>query len=239
LKKRKDTAVNLVPVHTAIIMDGNGRWAEKKKLPRIMGHKEGLKAVRQAIKTADDTGVRHLTLYSFSSENWRRPEAEVRFLFSLMEKNLQKESRGLHRKKVRVTFIGRRNVLPESLRKVMSDIEKLTAANKGLNLILAINYGGRQEIADAVARLAEKGWPADKIDEELISRHLDTADVPDPDLIIRTSGEERISNFLLWQSAYSELYFTPVLWPDFKREDFLKALESYRKRKRKFGGIFK
>ena len=231
--------VRIVPVHIAIIMDGNGRWAEKRKLPRIMGHREGLETVRRVITTADDEGVRFLTLYSFSTENWRRPEEEVRFLFTLMEQNLRKESVELNKKNVRVRFIGQRDQLPEFLQKSMSDIENLTLKNDGLTLILAINYGGRQEVTSAVKRILAEGCAEKDVNEELIEKYLDTSDIPDPDLIIRTSGEERLSNFLLWQSAYSELYFTKVLWPDFSKEDFLEALSSYQKRKRKFGGILR
>jgi undecaprenyl diphosphate synthase len=236
-KAGKEPEVDIIPVHVAIIMDGNGRWAEKRRLARIMGHQEGLKAVRQAITTADDSGVRYLTLYSFSSENWKRPDSEVNFIFHLMKVNLEKESLPLHGKNVRVRFIGRRQPLPESLRKAMSDIESLTSANTGLTLVFAINYGGRQEIADAVRMISEKGYQCRKIDEKLIENFLYTSGIPDPDLIIRTSGENRLSNFLLWQSAYSELYFTPVLWPDFTGKEFRKALDSYQKRKRRFGGI--
>ena len=236
MKKVVDLKHEFIPVHIAIIMDGNGRWAQKRGLPRIMGHKQGLKAVRQAVKVADDCGVKYLTLYAFSSENWKRPRDEVRFLFTLMAQQLQKESRPLHRKNVRVRFIGSRHLLPESLRKVMDEVENLTSINTGLTLVLAINYGGRQEIVDAVSRIAKK-CVVDDINEQMIGKHLYTFDMPDPDLIIRTSGEKRLSNFLLWQCAYSELYFTSVLWPDFQRQDFMKALLSYQKRKRKFGGI--
>ncbi len=236
MKKVVDLKHEFIPLHIAIIMDGNGRWAQKRGLPRIMGHKQGLKAVRQAVKAADDCGVKYLTLYAFSSENWKRPKDEVRFLFTLMAQQLQKESRPLHRKNVRVRFIGRRHLLPESLRKVMDEVENLTSINTGLTLVLAINYGGRQEIVDAVSRIAKK-CVVDDINEQMVGKHLYTFDMPDPDLIIRTSGEKRLSNFLLWQCAYSELYFTPVLWPDFQKRDFMKALLSYQKRKRKFGGI--
>jgi len=237
MKKVVDLKHEFIPVHIAIIMDGNGRWAQKRGLPRIIGHKQGLKAVRQAVKVADDCGVKYLTLYAFSSENWKRPKDEVRFLFTLMAQQLQKESKPLHRKNVRVRFIGRRHLLPESLRKVMDEVENLTSINTGLTLVLAINYGGRQEIVDAVSRIAKK-CVVDDINEQMVGKHLYTFDMPDPDLIIRTSGEKRLSNFLLWQCAYSELYFTPVLWPDFQRRDFMKALLSYQKRKRKFGGIY-
>ena len=197
MAKNKGIERELIPIHIAVIMDGNGRWAEKNKLPRIMGHQEGLKSVRRIIKAADEKGVKFLTLYSFSTENWKRPETEVKFLFTLMEKNLQKESQGLHKKNVRVRFIGRRDSLPKSLIKTMSDIEKLTLQNSGLNLVLAINYGGRQEISEAISKLLASKSSPEEINEEVISKNLYTAGLPDPDLIIRTSGEQRISNFLL------------------------------------------
>lgn len=237
MKAQRKEELHILPVHVAIIMDGNGRWAAKKKLPRIMGHKEGLKTVRQAVKTADKYGIGYLTLYSFSTENWKRPEGEINFLFSLMEKSLRAENKKFHEKNIRVRFIGRRNLLPKILRDIMSEVETLTSSNTGLNLLFAINYGGRQELTDAVAQIAKKSSPRQRIDEELIQKNLYTKGIPDPDLIIRTSGEQRISNFLLWQAAYSELYFTRILWPDFKESDFVKALLSYQKRKRKFGGI--
>jgi len=228
-----------VPVHVAVIMDGNGRWAARKKLPRIMGHREGLKTVRRIVKKADSCGIKYLTLYSFSTENWKRPEAEIKFLFGLMEKSLREESENFHAKNVRVRFIGRRRLLPGILRDVMSEVEKLTFSNTGLTLVFAINYGGRQEIADAAAEIAAKGYNKGEVNVDTVEKHLYAPDIPAPDLIIRTSGEKRISNFLLWQAAYSELYFTPLLWPDFTEEDFLKALLSYQRRKRKYGGILK
>lgn len=223
-----------IPAHIAIIMDGNGRWAKKRNLPRIAGHREGLKAVRRAVKTARKYGIKYLTLYSFSTENWKRPAEEVRFLFHLMEERLRKEGEKLHKNNVKVLFIGRRNELPEKLVKTMADVEKLTRSNTGMNLIFAINYGGRQEITDAVKRIIASGEK--DVSEETIEKNL-YIDVPDPDLIIRTSGEKRLSNFLLWQSAYAELYFTSILWPDFTEDEFLKALIDYQKRKRRFGGI--
>lgn len=218
-------------------MDGNGRWAEKRNLPRIAGHKEGIEAVRRTVKAASKYKIKYLTLYSFSTENWRRPKDEVEFLFSLMEKNLRKEGENLNKNNVKVRFSGRRWELPENLCEIMDYVEKLTEKNTGLNLIFAINYGGRSEIIDSIKKIVEKRHKIEEIDENLISKYLYLPDVPDPDLIIRTSGEKRISNFLLWQSAYSEFYFTPVLWPDFDENEFLKALYDYQRRKRKFGGI--
>ena len=227
--------LNILPAHIAIIMDGNGRWAKKRGLPRIMGHKEGIKAVKRVVKAARKYGIKYLTLYSFSTENWKRPEEEVRFLFRLMEERLQVEGKNLHKNNVKVLFIGRRDNLPSVLQKIMNDIEKLTKNNTGLNLIFAINYGSRQEIVDGVRKIIAEGTK--KITEEDITNHLWTGNIPDPDLIIRTSGEKRLSNFLLWQAAYSELYFTPVLWPDFTEADLLKALFDFQRRKRRFGGV--
>ncbi|MCS7181130.1 MAG: isoprenyl transferase [bacterium] len=229
--------LKIIPVHIGIIMDGNGRWAEKRNLPRILGHKEGIKAVRRTVKCADKYKIKYLTLYSFSTENWKRPKEEIEFLFSLMEKNLKKEGENLHKNNVRVRFSGRRWELPSNLCEIMEYVEKLTEKNTGLNLIFAINYGGRREIVDSLKKIIEKGYKVEDIDENLISKFLYLPDVPEPDLIIRTSGEKRISNFLLWQSAYSEFYFTRVLWPDFDEKEFLKALYEYQRRKRRFGGV--
>ncbi len=237
MEKGKKKMEKVVPSHIGIIMDGNGRWAVRRNLPRIAGHKEGLKAVRRAVKSADRYGIRYLTLYSFSTENWKRPKEEVRFLFSLMEQRLRVEGENLHKNNVRVGFIGKRDVLPASLISTMKDIEKMTGKNTGLTLIFAINYGSRQEITDAVRKIVRSKAAEKDVNEKLIEKNLYTGGVPDPDLIIRTSGEKRLSNFLLWQAAYSELYFTPVLWPDFTEEEFLKAIRYYQKRKRKFGGI--
>ncbi|MCD6408476.1 isoprenyl transferase [bacterium] len=231
--KRK---LKVIPVHVGIIMDGNGRWATKRNLPRIAGHKEGLKAVRRVVKAADKYGVKYLTLYSFSTENWKRPKEEVEFLFKLMEDRLRKEGENLHKNNVKVRFTGRREELPKELKKIMEEVEKLTSKNTGLNLVFAINYGGRQEIIDAVKKIIKKGYTFQDVNEQLINKFL-YLQIPEPDLIIRTAGEKRLSNFLLWQSAYSEFYFTDVLWPDFNEECFYKALLSYQRRKRKFGGL--
>ncbi|HOK56126.1 MAG TPA: isoprenyl transferase [bacterium] len=229
--------LKIIPVHIGIIMDGNGRWAEKRNLPRIFGHKKGIEAVRRTVKVASKYKVKYLTLYSFSTENWKRPKEEIEFLFSLMERNLRKEGENLHKNNVRVRFSGRRWELPENLIEIMDYVEKLTEKNTGLNLIFAINYGGRGEIVDSLKKIIKNRHKIEEIDENLINKYLYLPDIPDPDLIIRTSGEKRISNFLLWQSAYSEFYFTTVLWPDFDEKEFLKALYDYQRRKRKFGGI--
>ncbi len=235
--KKNDKQKDTVPVHVGIIMDGNGRWAVKKGLPRIAGHREGLKTVRTVVKFADECGVKYLTLYSFSTENWKRPEAEVKFLFSLMEQSLRKESEGLHKKNVKVRFIGSRDGLPSVLLSAMDDIAEMTRDNTGLTLIFAINYGSRQEITDAVKRIVRKKIQPGRITGKVIEENLYTAGIPALDLVIRTSGENRLSNFLLWQAAYAEFYFTPVLWPDFTKEEILKAMRYYQKRKRKFGAV--
>jgi undecaprenyl diphosphate synthase len=237
MKNKKKKVDATVPGHIAVIMDGNGRWAEKKSLPRIAGHRAGLESVRKVVKTADKHGVKYLTLYSFSTENWKRPRAEVEFLFKLMEQRLRSECENFRKNNVKVDFIGKREQLPQVLKKTMADIEKRTGRNTGLNLVLAINYGSRQEITEAVKKIVRSGVPEKSVTEELIEKNLYTGKIPPPDLIIRTSGEKRISNFLLWQAAYAEFYFTPVLWPDFGEEEFLKAINSYRQRKRRFGGI--
>ncbi|MGB9677519.1 MAG: isoprenyl transferase [Candidatus Ratteibacteria bacterium] len=229
--------LKVIPEHVGIIMDGNGRWAEKRNLPRIVGHKEGIEAVRRTVKAASKYNVKYLTLYSFSTENWKRPKDEIEFLFSLMEKNLRNEGENLNKNNVKVRFSGRIWELPENLCKIMDYVEKLTERNTGLNLIFAINYGGRGEIVDSIKKIFQKKYKIEEINEDLIKKYLYLPDIPDPDLIIRTSGEKRLSNFLLWQSAYSEFYFTHVLWPDFDENEFLKALYEYQRRKRKFGGI--
>ncbi len=229
--------LKVIPIHIGVIMDGNGRWAEKRNLPRIFGHKEGIEAVRRTVKAAVKYNIKYLTLYSFSTENWKRPKEEVEFLFYLMEENLKNEGEELNKNNIKVRFLGRKWELPENLIKIMDYVENLTKENTGLNLIFAINYGGRVEIVDAVKKIIKLGYKEEEIDETLIKKFLYLPDVPEPDLIIRTSGEKRISNFLLWQSAYSEFYFTSVLWPDFDENEFLKALVDYQKRKRKFGGI--
>lgn len=227
----------MVPVHIGIIMDGNGRWAQKRRLPRILGHQAGLKAVRRAIKAAVKSRVKYLTLYSFSTENWRRPRAEVNFLFSLMEERLRKEGEEMHRRGIRVKFIGSREELPENLRSIMSEVEDLTRKNTRLTVTFAINYGGRQEILKAIREILKKQPPAGKITEEYFRKRLQTRDLPDPDLIIRTAGEKRLSNFLTWEAAYAEFYFTDTLWPDFTGQDLKKAIQDYQHRKRKFGGL--
>tara|TARA_B100000029_G_C17426941_1_gene906431 strand:+ start:380 stop:1120 length:741 start_codon:yes stop_codon:yes gene_type:complete len=229
-----------VPSHIGIIMDGNGRWAKAKGLPRISGHRQGASAIREIVEAAIEIGVKYLTLYAFSSENWKRPKSEVRELMSLLKYYLGNETKALIDAGVRLKTLGNLDSLDSSIVKEINNIVNLTKNNSKINLIVAINYGSRQEITSAVrliADLAVKGnINPSEINEESITMHLGTQNIPDPDLIIRTSGEHRLSNFLLWQSAYSELVFLPKLWPDFNREDFLEAVTEYYRRDRRFGG---
>ncbi len=226
------------PLHVGIIMDGNGRWAAERGLPRSEGHRRGMDAVRETVRAAPQFGVEYLTLFSFSSENWARPDAEVETLFGLLRVFILSDLAELHERGVRITLIGSREGVPPDICALLDEAERLTSNNQGLRFLVAFNYGGRDEIARAVRRIAEKGRvdPAE-ITPELISQYLDTAGVPDPDLIIRTSGELRLSNFLLWQSAYSELVFLPIYWPEFDRRAFEAALDDFRQRKRRYGGV--
>ena len=223
-----------IPLHVAIIMDGNGRWARKRGLPRIYGHRAGVKAVRRTIEACLDIGVKYLTLYTFSTENWTRPPEEVMGLMKLFTDVIRKEIKNLKEKKVRVVFIGRRDGLPEEVIENMEWVSNETTKFRDLTLIIALNYSGRAEIVDAVNKAIEKG---EKVDEESIRKFFYFPELPDPDLLIRTSGEMRISNFLLYQIAYTELYITDVLWPDFDKRELLKAIKSYSTRERRFGGI--
>ena len=224
-----------VPKHVAIIMDGNGRWAKKRGLPRIEGHRKGAEVVENIVKWSAEYGIKYLTLYTFSTENWRRPKKEIEFLFSLLVEKLETKVPELIKENVKVRFMGRLKDLPKNLQEKCLEAEKETALNNGLNLIIALNYGGRAEIVDAINRILREKML--EIDENSFRNYLYLPDVPDPDLIIRTSGEMRLSNFLIWQSAYSELYFTEKLWPDFTKDDFIKALENFSKRERRFGGV--
>lgn len=232
-------APELLPRHIAIIMDGNGRWAAQRGLPRMAGHTEGIKSVREMINLCRELGIKALTIYAFSQENWKRPAAEINALMMLLESYLQMELEALLEKETRFRAIGRVSTLPESALAWVRKVERETSHLDRLNLTVALSYGGRSEIVDAVRRLAEdvkKGAVApDRIDEELLEGYLSTHGLPDPDLLIRTSGETRISNFLLWQLAYTEMYFTPTLWPDFRRRDALLALHDYQRRERRFG----
>lgn len=238
--KTKTEAELSVPDHVAIIMDGNGRWAKKRGLPRIMGHREGMKSIREAVRTAQELGIRSLTLYAFSTENWTRPEEEVSFLMKLPKQFLETDLRELHEQNVRVCVAGDVTKLPRETREAVEAARQKTIANTGLELVFALNYGGRDELVQAMREIAmdvQAGTLSpDAIGEEEIERRLMT-NISDVDLVIRTSGEQRLSNFLLWQSAYAELYFTDVLWPEFKREHFVEAIEVYNARTRRFGGV--
>ncbi|HEV2556269.1 MAG TPA: isoprenyl transferase [Bosea sp. (in: a-proteobacteria)] len=229
------------PAHVAIIMDGNGRWAQMRGLPRQEGHRRGLEALRAAVRNAGELGVRILTLYSFSTENWRRPATEVSFLLGLLRRFVEKDLGELHAAGVRVRIIGGRDDLSPDLRRLVEHAETLTRDNTAMTLVVAFNYGARDEIVRAARALASDAAAgrvdAAAIDEALLSSRLDTADLPDPELVIRTSGEMRISNFLLWQAAYAEFVFLPVLWPDFDRAAFEEALAEYGRRERRFGGV--
>jgi undecaprenyl diphosphate synthase len=230
-----------IPRHIAIIMDGNGRWARRRGLPRVEGHRCGERAVRRVVETCGELGVEHLTLYTFSAENWRRSEAEVSALMRLIEVVARKEIHELHRKGVRVNVIGRLHELPHSLQEELYRDMAMTRENTGMTVNLAINYGGRAEIVDAARRLAEQVargvLQPSEITEEAMAREMYAPNLPDPDLLIRTGGEMRLSNFLLWECAYSELWVTPTLWPDFGPSDLLAAIRSYQSRERRFGGV--
>lgn len=224
-----------LPQHVGIIMDGNGRWAQRRGLPRTAGHRAGVENLRRVLRAAVKFGVPILTIYAFSTENWGRPAAEVDALLSIMEQAIDDELAELHKEGVQIRHIGRLDRVPPRLQQKVREAVALTRENRRLILNVAFNYGGRAEIVDAIRRIVADGVPADQIDEALVSRYLYTAGLPDPDLIIRTSGEMRISNFLIWQSAYAELYVTPTLWPDFGEEEFYQALESFSRRERRMG----
>jgi len=222
-------------------MDGNGRWARARGLPRAEGHRRGVEALRQTVRAAGELGIRVLTIFSFSSENWGRPPAEVRDLMGLLRRFIRHDLSELHSSNVRVRIIGERDDLSEDILRLLEEAENLTRLNTGLVLVVAFNYGARQEIARAARRIAGAAAAGalrpEEVTAELFARHLDAPDVPDPDLIIRTSGEQRLSNFLLWQSAYAELVFVPILWPDFDRSVLESALTEFRGRERRFGGL--
>ena len=229
------------PLHVAIIMDGNGRWAAARGLPRYEGHRRGLEAVRRAVRSAIEHHVRYLTIYSFSSENWRRPPDEVAMLMGLLKRFIRNDLADLHKNGVRVRIIGERDNLAADIAGLLTEAESVTKDNVGLTLIVAFNYGARQEIVAAARRLVadvRKGsLEADAVGEDDLAARLETADFPDPDLIIRTSGEMRLSNFLLWQAAYAELVFLPILWPDFDDAAFVSALQQFAARERRFGAV--
>ena len=230
-----------LPQHIAVIMDGNGRWAQRRHLPRVAGHRAGVQSARTVIETCARLHIPALTLYAFSLENWRRPKAEIDFLMRLLRDYLRKELPVIHRSKIRMVVIGRPEQLPPAVRADVERAMELTAANTGMTLAVALNYGGRAELVDAfnriLDRLRQNGTADARVDEEMISRHLYTAGMPDPDLLIRTSGEMRVSNFLLWQIAYAEIYVTETLWPDFSRAQLYEALLDFQKRERRYGGL--
>ena len=228
-----------IPRHIAIIMDGNGRWAKERGLPRIAGHREGINSVREITKICGEIGVKYLTLYTFSTENWNRPKTEVKALMTLLLSTIKKEIKELHKNDVKFSTIGDISILPRGTVKGIKEGEKLTFNNSGLNLILALNYGSRQEIISAVNNIVldiKKGSiDSNSIDENIFSSYLDTNNCPDPDLLIRTSGELRISNFLLWQSAYTEMYLTNTYWPSFRENELFTAIFDFQNRERRFG----
>ena len=240
-EKIEEKKLEKIPTHVAIIMDGNGRWAKKRNMPRVKGHYEGMQTVKKITKYASKLGIKYLTLYAFSTENWARPKEEVSYLMDLPEKMFTSFMPELMENNVKVEVIGVVEKLPENTRKAVEDAIEQTKNNTGLKLIFALNYGSKDEIVTAVKRIAQGAanneYKVEEIDEQLISDNLFTKDTPDPDLLIRTSGEQRISNFLLWQIAYSEFIFTKVAWPDFVEEEFYKALLEYQSRDRRFGGL--
>ncbi|MDP6563859.1 MAG: isoprenyl transferase [Alphaproteobacteria bacterium] len=227
------------PRHIAIIMDGNGRWAKARGLPRVAGHQRGADAVRGVVEACQDLGISYLTLYAFSSENWKRPPAEVDDLMGLLRVYLRRELRELHRSGVRVRFIGNWSVLAKDIVDLIEDAERTTRHNTGLTLIIAVNYGSHNEILGAVRRIAEQvgtgRLKVEDIDDAVFAHHLNTDGIPDPDLIVRTSGEKRLSNFLLWQAAYAELLFTDLLWPDFNRQSLEEVVDEFHRRDRRYG----
>ncbi|MCY6958264.1 isoprenyl transferase [Clostridium brassicae] len=243
-KKSKETIeldLNSIPKHIAIIMDGNGRWAKEKKLPRTFGHKAGVETIRDIVKECSRIGVKYLTLYAFSTENWKRPSEEVNTLMNLLVEYLKKEVNELNKENVVVNNIGDTSKLPKICQLELNNAFELTKNNSGLVLNLALNYGGRNEIIYSIKEIAQKikegKLDVEDIEESTINQHLYTANMPDPDIIIRTAGEQRLSNFLLWQCAYSEFWYTDVKWPDFKKQDLQKAIYDYQNRDRRYGGI--
>ncbi len=239
--ERREAATTLehVPTHVAIIMDGNGRWAQARGLPRLMGHRQGVENIRRILNASVEFGIKYLTIYAFSTENWTRPLDEVRGLMTILEQTIQRETPELHKNGVQIRHLGRMDGLSPHLQKLIRDAVELTKNNERLTLNVAFNYGGRAEIIDAVKRIVADGVPLDQINEDLFTRYLYTADTPDPDLIVRTAGEMRLSNYLIWQSAYAEYYATPAYWPDFDREELYQALLAYSQRERRFGKVLK
>ncbi|MEH2246567.1 isoprenyl transferase [Nostoc sp.] len=240
-KLRTDLNPQNIPQHIAVIMDGNGRWATSRGLPRIAGHRQGAKTLKELLRCCKDWGIKALTAYAFSTENWQRPVEEVNFLMLLFERLLRRELAQMHQEGVRISFIGDLSALPKSLQTEMERSMTETLNNQAIHFTVAVNYGSRNEITRVcrqVAKLVQQGeLNAEEVNESLVEQHLYTANTPEPDLLIRTSGEMRLSNFLLWQMAYTEMYFTDILWPDFNREAFYQALLSYQERDRRFGKL--
>jgi undecaprenyl diphosphate synthase len=226
-----------IPRHVAIIMDGNGRWAIQRGLPRLAGHRAGTENLRRVIRTTVEFGIKYLTIYAFSTENWGRPPEEVQGLMRILEDVIDKELRELHKEGVQLRHIGRLERLAPTLQEKVLDAMDLTKQNDRLIMNIAFNYGGRDEIVQAIQRIIKDGIPAEAVTDELVGQYLYTAGVPDPDLIIRTSGELRVSNFLIWQAAYSEWYITPTFWPDFDKAEYRRALETFANRDRRYGGV--
>lgn len=226
-----------VPRHVAIIMDGNGRWAKQRGLPRLAGHREGIANAHRIVEILFDYGIKYVTLYVFSTENWKRPKEEVDGIFQILVDMADEEIEFAQRKGIRVCHLGQLDRLPSGLRSKIQQAVDLTKGNEAMTVSLALNYGGRSEIVEAIRQLRQAGISAEDIDETLLSRYLYAADIPDPDLVIRPGGEIRLSNFLLWQIAYAEFYFTPVLWPDFGRDEVDNALMAYKERQRRFGSL--
>jgi undecaprenyl diphosphate synthase len=233
----QNTAHLHIPQHLAIIMDGNGRWAKARGLPRLAGHRAGTENLRRVLRYCMELDIKVLTIYAFSTENWERPPSEVRGLMRILERVIDRELRDLDANGIQIRHLGRLEGVSERLQRRIKQALEVTAHNDQFILNVAFNYGGRAELVDAIRDIIAEGVPADQVNEELLSNHLYTRGLPDPDLIIRTSGELRISNFLLWQGAYSEYYVTPTYWPDFDRQELLRALEQFSKRERRFGGL--
>ena len=229
--------LNRLPQHVAIIMDGNGRWAKRRGLPRLAGHKQGATNAQRVVEIFTEYGISYLTLYAFSTENWNRPQAEVNGLLQLLKEKLDEGVKLAQEKGIKIRHLGKLDELSPEIQHRIKQALELTQNNTGMTISLAFNYGGRDEIVEVMRRLILSGIPAQKIDESIVSQYLYTAGIPDPDLIIRTGGESRLSNFLTWQAAYAEIYFTPVLWPDFDRREIDKALIFYRQRQRRFGSV--
>ena len=238
MEKMIDGEMLNVPEHVAIILDGNGRWAKAKGMPRSYGHMKGAKTVEDMCEVSRDLGIKYFTVYAFSTENWKRPQSEVDALMKLLRKYMVDCLERTAKNNMRVRVIGDKTGLSEDIQKSIADVEEASAGNTGLNFTIAINYGSRDEMIRAMKKMMADGHTdPDELTEELFEHYLDTAGMPDPDLVIRTSGEQRVSNFLLWQLAYSEFYFTPVAWPDFNKKELIKAIEKYNQRDRRYGGV--